>query len=347
MTEVTRRPEQETASRPREPLVTRALSGLLLTGLVVGALVADVYWIRYDVLFALIWAASMVIVLREFYALSAVAGTSPFHRFGLACGMLLILLTWLSLDGTLTWLASAKIERAVASHLVPAGLVVAVLGTLLLQATKRDNDRVFESISSTLFGLLYVWFLPSFALRLRRLDAILGGSGAAPAGSGAETPAPDLSAAAAAQAGGGDWLVLGTWLVVAMVAATKVSDIAAFFGGRRFGRHGLIRRISPGKTWEGAAAGFLGGIGAAVLVWWLARETFLSAGFTLGEAVIFGAVLSVVGQLGDLAESLMKRGSGRKDSGGLVPGYGGLFDVADSLITACPVAYFLTMVMLR
>jgi phosphatidate cytidylyltransferase len=118
-----------------------------------------------------------------------------------------------------------------------------------------------------------------------------------------------------------------------------VSDSGAYFGGRAFGRRKLIPSVSPGKTVAGAIAGVLSAILAGALYGWLLTTW---AGLPLGWAAgaAGGALVSVVAQLGDLFESLLKREAGIKDSGALFPGHGGLFDRVDSLLFAFPAAYW-------
>jgi phosphatidate cytidylyltransferase len=126
-----------------------------------------------------------------------------------------------------------------------------------------------------------------------------------------------------------------TWTIVAMLLMVKCTDIGAFFGGRAFGRRKLILWLSPGKTWEGLAFGLLtaGLIGAASAPW-LANVNPL-------KGFIFGVIIGGIGQLGDLLESLMKRDAEVKDSGRLIPGFGGILDVIDSPLVAAPFAYLL------
>ena len=126
-----------------------------------------------------------------------------------------------------------------------------------------------------------------------------------------------------------------TMHVVMILLCVKFTDIGAFFTGRSLGRHKLIFWLSPGKTWEGLVGGVVtaGLVGAACapflvnLDWW--------------KGAIFGAVIGAVGQAGDLLESLMKRDAQVKDSGALLPGFGGVLDVIDSPLLAAPVAYLL------
>jgi phosphatidate cytidylyltransferase len=126
-------------------------------------------------------------------------------------------------------------------------------------------------------------------------------------------------------------------LVIALLATIWIGDAAALYGGRLMGRHALAPRISPKKTIEGAFAGLIASVIAGVLLGvWLTDETpgrLLSAAF-------FAAV---AGQVGDLAESALKRSSGVKDSSTLLPGHGGMLDRLDGLLFAAPVYYWFFM----
>ncbi len=126
-----------------------------------------------------------------------------------------------------------------------------------------------------------------------------------------------------------------SWLFLALFA-TFGSDTAAFFVGRALGRHRLAPRISPGKTWEGAIAGVLGSIIISLL---FTLPTPLQLPLGYGQAILLGILVSVFGQLGDLAKSLLKRNMGVKDSGNLLPGHGGLLDRMDSVLFAGVVVY--------
>ena len=123
---------------------------------------------------------------------------------------------------------------------------------------------------------------------------------------------------------GREWLYL-------VILCTFGSDTAAFFIGRVVGRHKLAPSISPGKTWEGAIGGLFGAI-IISLLFTLSTPVQLSIGY--GEAIILGILISICGQVGDLAESKLKRHKGIKESGTLVPGHGGLLDRLDSILFA-------------
>lgn len=128
-------------------------------------------------------------------------------------------------------------------------------------------------------------------------------------------------------------------IFVACVLVVKSADMGAYFGGRLLGRTKLIPWLSPGKTREGLLVGIAASAAvAAAFAWaWTGRPWVPS----IGAAAIGGAALGFVGAMGDLAESLLKREAGLKDSGRVLPGMGGLFDVLDSLLPAGPIAWVL------
>jgi phosphatidate cytidylyltransferase len=126
----------------------------------------------------------------------------------------------------------------------------------------------------------------------------------------------------------------GTHLLIVLFLLIWVNDAGAFFVGSAFGKHKLAPSISPNKTWEGSLGGFAASVvaGIGVGMW--------SAHFTVLEGVLIGAVLGIVGPIGDLVESAFKRGAGVKDSGMFLPGHGGVLDRIDSIIVAAPVLYY-------
>lgn len=134
----------------------------------------------------------------------------------------------------------------------------------------------------------------------------------------------------------------GTTAVVLMILLmVKFTDIGAYFGGRALGRHKLIFWLSPGKTWEGLFFGLLtaAGVGAAFAPF--ADHHGIPEYWTVWRGLLFGVVLGGIGQAGDLLESMMKRDAEVKDSGKLVPGFGGVLDIIDSPLLAAPFAYLM------
>ena len=131
-------------------------------------------------------------------------------------------------------------------------------------------------------------------------------------------------------------LAHGPWLLLFLIGIVWLGDIGAYYGGRTFGRHKLSPAISPGKTLEGSAAGLL----SCALWAWLYGAKALPH-LPVWKLVLIAVLSSVVAQAGDLLESLMKRAYSVKDSGGLIPGHGGVFDRFDSLILVAPFFYLL------
>ncbi len=124
-------------------------------------------------------------------------------------------------------------------------------------------------------------------------------------------------------------------LVLLLFLATWGSDSLAYFVGKSVGRHRFAPVLSPKKTWEGAAGGVVGALLGAWLGTFIARSPI-----PLRAALPVGVIVAILGPIGDLAESLLKRSASVKDSGGLFPGHGGLLDRIDSLIFTAPVLYY-------
>ncbi|HJX13003.1 MAG TPA: phosphatidate cytidylyltransferase [Dehalococcoidales bacterium] len=174
----------------------------------------------------------------------------------------------------------------------------AVVLSLILLVTLRQREGAFANWAWLMGGILYVGLLLSFLVALR-LEA------------------------------GRAWLYLALF-------ATFGSDTAAYFIGRAFGRRRLAPRISPGKTWEGAAGGL---VGAVIISLLFTLPTPLQLPLGYWQAVSLGLLISIFGQFGDLVESLLKRNTGVKDSGRLMPGHGGLLDRMDSVVFAGVIVY--------
>ena len=128
----------------------------------------------------------------------------------------------------------------------------------------------------------------------------------------------------------------GEYLTLFMIVTVWVSDTGAYFSGRFFGRHKLNPEVSPKKTWEGAVGGTLLAVATAALM----QHLFLSECFTVQKALWLGLLVAVVGQVSDLAESVLKRSAGVKDSSHLLPGHGGFLDRFDSYLLLAPLFYY-------
>ena len=130
-------------------------------------------------------------------------------------------------------------------------------------------------------------------------------------------------------------LANGQFYVFFVFLVVWLGDAAALYVGSLFGHHKLAPAISPGKTIEGAIGGLFGSLGGALLGhFWLVPE------FSLGQCLLLGGILAVLGQVGDLSESLLKRSTGVKDSGQLIPGHGGILDKVDGMLFSTPAMYY-------
>ena len=194
---------------------------------------------------------------------------------------------------------------AKAPDLLIATVGVVVIAVLISQTFRfqKDFTKMLTGIGVTLVGVFYVAFLGGFLVSTRL---------------GFETPAN-----------------LSTHLLAFFFLVIFGSDAGAYFAGRALGKHKLAPAISPGKTVEGLIGGIVAAAAfAALATWWFFPE--LPYKWSIPLAI----VLAVVGVLGDLCESAMKRGSKTKDAASILPGHGGLLDRLDSLLFGAPVLYY-------
>lgn len=183
-------------------------------------------------------------------------------------------------------------------------MALVILGVLTRHLWQKNNPQPLTAMAGTLLGIAYAAYLLNFIGKLA-----LG------------WPYPQ-----------------GRWLALYLIVIVKFNDIGAYCIGCSIGRHKLIPRISPAKTWEGALGGAATAVAASLAFHALAgpRAPFLPGA---GHAVLLGLLLAAAGTVGDLLESFFKRAAGQKDSGRLVRGMGGLLDVIDSLVLAAPLLY--------
>jgi phosphatidate cytidylyltransferase len=201
-------------------------------------------------------------------------------------------------------------------------LLLFILLVLLVELFRKRPSPLLN-IGATISGVLYVGLFLACTLGIREIFSIIE----FPVGRVFGTA--ELSVLQAEQLW--NW---GGWTVIALLASIWMCDTAAYFGGRSMGRHKLFPRVSPNKTWEGAAWGFAAAVGTMLLA-----RTLLLGYLTVTDALVLGGMVGVLGQLGDLVESLLKRDAGVKDSSSLLPGHGGVFDRFDSLIFVSPAVF--------
>jgi phosphatidate cytidylyltransferase len=238
-------------------------------------------------------------------------GTEPNMIFAHVAIAALLLSPWLSAAG---WLGAspAAIEGL---YWQVAILAAAMIGAGILAVRRRDPAGALRDLGATLVPILYLGFLASFGLQLR---------------CGRDVPGDE-----------------GAWLLLIILLVTKATDIGAYFVGSAIGRHKLAPRVSPKKSIEGALGGLLAsGLTAVLFAMAGAAQSFSEQRVPEGlspvwRAFFFGLALSATGQLGDLLESCFKRDAGIKDSGNVIPRFGGILDLIDSPVLALPVAWFL------
>ncbi len=187
----------------------------------------------------------------------------------------------------------------------------------------RDRPSPLLNLSATVFGVLYIGLFLACTLGIREIFSVIEFPVGRVFGTADLNPEQHTRM--------WHW---GGWTMMTLLVTIWMCDTAAYFGGRSMGRHKLFPRVSPNKTWEGAIWGFAASLGVMVA----ARALVLDY-LTLTDALLIGAFVGVLGQLGDLAESLLKRDAGVKDSSALLPGHGGVFDRFDSLIFVSPVVF--------
>jgi len=190
---------------------------------------------------------------------------------------------------------------------LPIVITATMLLSLICLLLRPSREKVFRDWAWTIVGALYVGWMLSYWLNLRGLED------------------------------GRNWVYLA-------VLTTFANDTGAYFMGRVRGKHKLAPRISPSKTWEGAAGGLICAILAAVVIAVILKLISVTLGapfvFRYWQIMLLGFLVGIFAQLGDLVESLLKRNMGVKESGNLLPGHGGILDRFDSLIFVGAVVYY-------
>ncbi len=295
-------------------LATRLATGLTLVAVLIAILVIDEWLAPW---FPLWFVASLVVLTLcalEVVGLLAASGNRPATSTVIGGILALVVANWVPhlvapvlRDGELIPIPPYNPSAAINVMAWPLWTFVAILmATFLSQSlTFRQPGATMTTIAATTLALAYVGLLGGFIVQFRWLEGPYHG------------------------------LVPLTMLF----ATAKGSDIGAYTVGRIAGRTKLWPNLSPNKTIEGATGGLAFGVLAALAVSILAKYALHAPSLGWGETVIFGLVVALMAQLGDLMESMIKRDSERKDASSAVPGFGGLLDVLDSLLFAAPVAY--------
>lgn len=249
-------------------------------------------WSQSPYFFVALTAIAALLALNEFYGLAGKFDCKPQVVAGYAAALVV--------------LASFLFDKP--SLAVAAVVALSILSLAVALGSSNELKDSLMSVSSTMFGVVYVALLPGCLIGVRMLpDAIT------------DLTAPHLASK----------------LLTMFFAMVMMTDTGAYYVGRTLGRHKLAPRISPGKTIEGAIGGFV----MAVVTGALCKVIFFHE-IALTHAIALGAAIGLVGQIGDLAESMLKRGAGVKDSGNLLPGHGGMLDRIDSILFCAPLLYY-------
>jgi len=186
-------------------------------------------------------------------------------------------------------------------------LLILVSMAVHLIAYERGRAQAATDFAITLSGVFYIGWLGTYLVSLRELDQ-------------------------------------GLWWVLLVLVAVWLADAGAYIVGKSLGKHKITPRLSPGKTWEGYLGGIIVGTGGTILLALLFQQFGgLETDNVIIQGAVLGFILSSVTILGDLGESMVKRQVGRKDSGKLLPGHGGVFDRIDSWLWAGVIGYYLVL----
>ncbi len=285
----------------------RTASTLGLWAVVAAAFASRMTW-AYLALIGLLGVLATV----EYFRMLKAGGVKCFPRFGLLLAVLYSAVLYAALAG----------EIPLPPLLDAAAIFIALAGAFALQLRHpiRGLDAL-QAVAANVLGFVYVAILFNFSARLVFLVPPAG----APPG-WEEVP--------------------GAVLLLWMIAVTKFTDMGAYITGSMIGRHKMIPHVSPGKTWEGFAGALVFAQLAACGLYALCPAGLQILG-GWGHVVALGFLLALLAVVGDLAESVMKRSLGVKDSGNMLPGIGGAFDLIDSLCFTAPALYFYLLWMPR
>src|SRR2546423_1842270 len=262
----------------------------------------------YEVLFWLLICAFGLVALLEFYRMLDHQGLPNFKITGLICGAIM-------LAGSFHYFSTIGPASSYDFELMMLLFFLLTMFARQIFARLR-HDEPLQTMAYTLFGLLYVLWLFNFTTKILYL-----------------TP----------RASSG--VVSGQFYCLYLIAVTKFSDMGAYLTGAAIGRHQMAPQISAKKTWEG----FFGALAFAVLCSLMLVKLMPGhlAILSWTHATILGLLLGFAAVIGDLAESVLKRSTGVKDSGNFLPGIGGALDLIDSLLFTAPLLFFYLRLVIR
>jgi phosphatidate cytidylyltransferase len=270
-----------------------------------------IIWIG-DWLFTVTIAVISSVGLWEFYRLAEHKGVYSYKSMGIIINFILIILLDLL---TTTWFGNDAIRPEIIIILTITILILLVSAITLW--SKKENSLL--NFSTTIFGIVYIAFSFASLIFIRNFSnlSLIDGFG--------KTALQNSIAGKE------------VYLVMAILFSIWICDSAAYFVGRKFGKHKLFPSVSPKKSWEGTIAGFIFGS-----LFFVCSTLLLPIKFNplleipLIHIFMLGMIISSLGQIGDLTESKLKRDAGVKDSSNLIPGHGGILDRFDSIMFVFP-----------
>lgn len=296
--------DSQPKEKPKKPskgkvFLSRLASTVFLWVVVIGGLFSGNKALASGV-FIVVMLTLVATGLLEFYNMARAKGLPCYRGLGVWSGCLLFFGTWLHSAGLL----GIHNTPARVNDFETMFLIAFVLGLCVRQFVEKENREGIVAMAVSLFGIMYVAWLLNFVQKIYSFQ---------------------------------DPRVEGTYYILYFIVVTKFSDMGAYLVGSMIGKHKMIPRVSPGKTWEGFGGAILISTGGSLLFAHLFRDHMV--GMTPMHAIILGVLLSVSAVIGDLIESLMKREAGIKDSGNYFPGIGGILDLLDSLLFNAPLMY--------
>jgi phosphatidate cytidylyltransferase len=302
-------PEATPTNPKKAVFIRRTASTLGLWGVVTAAFASRQAWAYLGLVGILTILATL-----EYFRMLRAAGMKSFPRFGLLLAVAYSLALFGFLGGWIHGAPGVFPEKPVPDWLDTAAIFVALAGAFTLQLRHEiRGQEPIQAVAANVLGFVYIPFLFSFAAKVVFL-----------------TPAR------AALPG---WeSVPSAMLLMWLLAVTKFTDMGAYLTGSLIGRHKMIPHVSPGKTWEG----FFGALFFAQLAGCGLYAKFpelLRPLASWTHVIVLGFLLALLAVVGDLAESVVKRSLGAKDSGNMLPGIGGALDLIDSLCFTAPALY--------
>ena len=292
-----------------KPIVTRSTFLFrFISTIVLWSVALVIAFSGYEFAFYALICAFGLIALSEFYRMLDHRGLPNFKITAMICGAVM-------LSGSFYYFA--KMGPARSYDFEVAVLVFFLLTVFARQMFARlRDDEPLQTMAYTLFGLLYVLWLFNFMTKIVYL-----------------TPRSSSGA------------VTGQFYCLYLIAVTKFSDMGAYLVGSAVGRHLMIPHISAKKTWEGFFGALAFALLASLILFKLMPGHLAALNWT--HATVLGLLLGFAAVVGDLAESIIKRSTGVKDSGNFLPGIGGALDLVDSLLFTAPLLFFYLRLVIR